>query len=158
MSAEKRFWGKVKKGSADDCWEWTGAKKRTGYGSFWVSSKKWMQAHKFSYILSGRTIKNGDFVMHTCDNPSCVNPFHLISGSPADNARDMVKKGRCNSGKWLRINPENCNLSKLNRDTVIEIRRLADNREMLQKEIAKKFGITRQCVTLIHNRKRWANI
>jgi hypothetical protein len=141
MSAEKRFWGKVKKGSADDCWEWTGAKKRTGYGSFWVSSKKWMQAHKFSYILSGRTIKNGDFVMHTCDN-----------------ARDMVKKGRCNSGKWLRINPENCNLSKLNRDTVIEIRRLADNREMLQKEIAKKFGITRQCVTLIHNRKRWANI
>ncbi|QJD54916.1 hypothetical protein PssvBMR7_gp29 [Pseudomonas phage MR7] len=36
----------------------------------------------------------GVIVRHTCDNSRCVNPEHLEPGTPADNSRDMVQRGR----------------------------------------------------------------
>lgn len=33
-------------------------------------------------------------VRHTCDNPRCINPNHLIIGTMADNNRDRAERGR----------------------------------------------------------------
>lgn len=31
---------------------------------------------------------------HTCDNPRCVNPDHLVPGTRADNNKDRAERGR----------------------------------------------------------------
>ena len=44
----------------------------------------------------GLTLKDieGVVVRHTCDNPRCINPEHLIGGTLADNNRDRAERGR----------------------------------------------------------------
>lgn len=51
-------------------------------------------AHRVSYILFVSPIKTNDVIRHTCDNPICVNPNHLLKGTHADNVRDRVSRNR----------------------------------------------------------------
>jgi len=46
----------------------------------------------------GRPLKEGEVARHKCDNRACINPDHLIPGSPADNVRDMHERGRARQG------------------------------------------------------------
>lgn len=39
-------------------------------------------------------VPSGLLVRHTCDNPPCCNPAHLITGTQAQNTADMMERGR----------------------------------------------------------------
>lgn len=90
-----RFWSHVDK--TDPCWTWIGERNRHGYGrfDFWTGGRRnRVLAHRLALQLTGEQLNDGDVVMHTCDNPPCVNPAHLLVGTQGDNVRDARDKGR----------------------------------------------------------------
>lgn len=76
----------------DECWPWRGGRNSDGYGVF-RAGRRLLLAHRIAYALAhgapGRRV-----VRHECDNPSCVNPAHLLAGTQRDNVRDMIARGR----------------------------------------------------------------
>lgn len=93
----KRFLSKTKK-ELNGCWTWTASKSGSaGYGGFYFKGTK-HYAHRVSWELHNGKIPNGMYVLHKCDNPSCVNPSHLFLGTQSDNINDSYAKGRHPSG------------------------------------------------------------
>lgn len=78
------------------CWEWQGKLDRYGYGSLKVDNKT-TKAHRYSYEKYYGSFNKELHVLHTCDNPKCVNPHHLFLGTNQDNVKDRVNKNRGNS-------------------------------------------------------------
>lgn len=95
-TAVDRFWAKVEKRATDQCWPWKGYLDRYGYGPFKSPIRE--TAHRFSYRLHKGEIPESLIVRHSCDNPRCVNPAHLLIGTFADNSRDMVERNRSAKG------------------------------------------------------------
>lgn len=92
------FWSQVDK--SGDCWIWEGKRNpRHPYGQFYVGwdGERYveMRAHRAAWSLANaQPVPEGMSVMHSCDNPICVNPDHLSLGTHTDNVRDMWAKGR----------------------------------------------------------------
>ena len=71
---------------------WLGTKNRGGYGVATLGGS-FALAHRLVHALATGDA-TAEVVMHTCDNPSCVNPAHLRSGTHMENMADMRAKGR----------------------------------------------------------------
>lgn len=94
----ERFWSKVdQSGGPGECWPWTAARKRGGYGMFRVGNGM-RKASRVALELTCGSVPPGLFVCHSCDNPPCCNPAHLWAGTAKDNHTDMIAKGRGNRG------------------------------------------------------------
>lgn len=145
LLVSERFWGKVDKGS--DCWEWQAYRNPAGYGLFRFDGRD-QRAQRVAWQLTNGSIPEGMFVCHHCDNPACVRPSHLFLGSPLENSRDCVRKGRQARGTRN-------SQSKLSERDVFEIRRLATETDLLQREIAGRFGVTQCHVSEIISYKTW---
>ena len=86
------FWKKVNVLHNDLCWEWNGSKNRGGYGQCNIGGLS--GAHRVSWVLHNGPIPMELCVLHSCDNPPCINPKHLFIGTNKDNTIDCTIKGR----------------------------------------------------------------
>ena len=145
-SVRERFEEKYVHGWPSECWPWTAAIINSRYGQFRLNGKN-VSAHRLAYELNVGPIPEGVHVLHRCDNPRCVNHFHLFTGTNAENMADMVAKGRQALG-------ESNARAKLDESSVLKIR--ADQR--LHREIAADYDVSRRQISRIKCRVRWAHL
>lgn len=127
-----------------------------GYGS--TQRKvfgKWrcVHLHRVAYVnANGLTLEDieGLVVRHTCDNPRCINPAHLVLGTHADNMRDKAE--RCTA-----IHGENNAHAKLTNADVAEIRRrhIPGCRTNGARALAREFGVASQTVDKLLRGETW---
>ena len=134
--------------SKDECWEWTGAKSKRGYGLI-LDKGKMRQAHRIVASLRFGLLAPGIVVRHRCDNPSCGNIFHLEIGTQAENVRDRVERGR----EGDRSGGKNGN-AKLSDRAVREIRASS----LPIKILAGQFGVSPGVVSKVRRYAAWKHI
>lgn len=156
-TAEERFWAKVDRGEASDCWEWTAAKNQNGYGMLRNNGHSAL-ASRLSWVLEhNQPVPHGLHILHTCDNRGCVNPSHLYVGTNADNVRDKVQRGRTPK-EQPKKKGEGHPLAKLTEAQVRDIRHRHSGRRGDGRDLAREFGVARSTITLIVQRKLWSHV
>ena len=148
----ERLWEKVNIGGPDDCWEFTGSRKggKQPYGNIGLNGKVDV-AHRVAYMVSKGPIPEGMVVRHTCNNPPCCNPNHLVLGTQKDNCKDRDDIGN------LRI--PHCvgtanGHAKLTDDKVREIR----NSTEPERTIMHRYGVSRSVIGRIRRREGWRHV
>ncbi len=140
-----RFWEKVL--IADGCWTWTGHIDSKGYGRL---GSDHAGAHRLSWEINVGPIPDNLWVLHYCDNPSCVRPDHLFLGTIIDNLADMVSKGRHPRG-------ETNGRAKTTEERVRAMRaRHAAGAG--RRELAIEFGMSLSQTGAILSRKNWKHV
>lgn len=171
---EDRFWGKVNKlgpvrwGMRSPCWEWTAALTTTGYGTMGSGGKGggMVYAHRFSYELHTGKSAEGLFVLHKCDNRTCVRPDHLFLGTQADNMRDKMSKGReargVTHGRTTKPEATPRGVEHGNAiltDTQVrQIRRRYASGGFTQHRLSELYSISQGAISQIISRKSWKHL
>lgn len=151
QNLKERFWGKVQKGKARECWPWIARANNAGYGMISMptgltGSKRstMVLAHRLAYELTHGEIPRGLRVLHECDNSLCCNPKHLVAGSQKKNLEDCRDRGRMCVGE---AHPG----AKLTVEKVREIR----SSDLSSYELAPKYRVSPRLIRKIRAGKSW---
>ncbi len=152
MPLGERFWSKVDRSAGPAaCWTWTAARGRHGYGIFLLNGGCSL-AHRVAWFIENGSMPDpGVGVLHTCDNPPCVNPSHLFTGTHLENMADRGRKGRAAS--WV----TGAKFGRLTNDDVRDIRRL-HGVGVAAVEIAHVFEVSRSSVYAITSGRNWSHV
>lgn len=135
----------------NNCWIWQGAISYAGYGVYGKTPR--FLAHRIIFALFNKiAIENmkGKVVMHSCDNPPCVNPMHLKLGTHLENRLDSVQKRRHNFG-------ERNGTAKLTEEQVKIIKGLI-NKGQTVVQMGNTFGVAATTLYAIRQDRTWRHI
>jgi hypothetical protein len=130
-----------------DCLEWAGSRGPQGYGLV-RQPPKTVRTHRAVMECVVGPIPSSLFVCHECDNPPCVNPAHLFVGTPADNSRDALAKGRLKSEELHAV---------LTESQVREIFRRRSSGEKAV-DLGREFGVSDRTVADIYCGVSWKRL
>lgn len=150
-----QFWtlNRLFRASHDDretgCRIWDGRlNKENGYGRIGYMSKQW-RAHRLMYTLMLGDIPKGMELMHSCDNPRCINPNHLTPGTHAQNIAEAYAKGR----KFVPQGDRHPRFSF----TEEQARRIVSS-DISASEIAAEFGVSKSSIYRLRNGSTWKTL
>lgn len=143
-----RLWSHVDK--SGECWNWLGPTYNKGAGRVFHDGKVYA-AYRLAWELTNGPIPDGMFVCHKCDNRACCNPSHLFLGTPADNAADMVRKGRNSRGI---SHPR----AKLSEADILSIREDHSSGKLGTTALARKYGVCRTHIQCILRGELWSHL
>ena len=138
---------KVDPNNLDGCIEWSGYINKEGRARIRCFGKTNNTA-RFVWLIHNKKPIGNKHILHTCDNPKCINPNHLWDGTALDNIKDCNKKNRGNHP-----NGENHYMSKLTKEDVINIR----NSDKSDAYLVKQYGVSTSQINKIRNHKAWKN-
>ncbi len=148
-----RFWSKVDQRSPDECWEWKASKNNKGYGKFSWGHSNHILSHRVAFFIA-----NGKWptlhVLHTCDNPACNNPNHLIEGTQQENVWDAVRKGHMR-GARPNVAGEGNSQAQLTWDEVDQIRKEREEHGTSFNKLAAKYSISKRTIFSIIHEQSW---
>lgn len=128
---------------------------KNGYRRAWYTpTKKLELLHRVVYAEHNNVTMQsiaGLSVRHTCDNPRCINPEHLVIGTHADNMRDRTERGR-NPDVSGELNPK----ALLTWEAVRDIR---DNyvpyKKGMRQHFAAKYGVGVHVISDVIANRSW---
>lgn len=149
------FFRKVRFDQQTGCWEWQGAKDSKGYGVI-RSHGRMRMAHRVIYEWTHGGVLDAMVIRHKCDNPCCVNPAHLVSGSQSDNMFDMHDRNRhprCGGAP----SGERNGVARLTEEKVIALRQRRREGATIA-ELEAEFGVSEGTIRPALTGKTWGHL
>lgn len=135
-----------------DCWIWTGAKLRSGYGTISLRNKTYT-THRISYLIFRGALERSLEVCHKCNNKSCIRPDHLYLATRKKNAEDASRDN-------LLLKGEKCSISKLSLKKIDSIRKLyrKNKRGFGCYKLAQDFAVHPSTIYRVVKNRTWKNV
>ncbi len=133
------------------CWDFLGGRQH-GYGTIRRSAKNpgTQLIHRIVYEILVGTIGDGLVGRHSCDNPLCCNPDHIIPGTQLENVLDMGRRNRRNQ-----VRGEAVGTSKLTADQVARIREEFSHGLDTKRALGVRFGVSEVMIGKIVRGTSW---
>lgn len=128
---------------------------KNGYRRAWYKGTGKLELlHRVVYCESNNvTLESiaGLSVRHSCDNPRCINPEHLLIGTHADNMRDRTERNR-NPNVKGELNPK----AQLNWDAVKDIREnYVPYKKGIRQYFADKYNVGLHVISDVISKRSW---
>jgi hypothetical protein len=141
----ERFHAKYIIDEETGCWEWVGYYFNGGYPGINID-KKMTLVHRFSYQTFIGPLIDGLVICHNCNNKKCVNYNHL---------RQDTQKSNCIDKSYAKTMKSQI----LTVEQAIEIKNALKNPYYgIQRDLAKKYGLTQQTICDIKKNRHWSHI